>query len=287
MSFNELMFGIETDDVVGLTEAQRCSIEFLMTFSVVDESTWLYKNYKYPRYRNFYGYAQIMCGAYVVKDVELIHINQEVLYFFQDSTDILQSVGCGIKKVLANLTPPVESQVTLYLLRQRYTSVRFRLCPGVKASVALGWHYPERLCDEIVVAPSDKQGNPQPADNKNPSPGPRPPEQGGDPKDRSNNDGKDDPNDDKPVEPKPGTLQTVPGQWFAVYSGYSADCSAFSGRRYPFPGATNGRIVPVVNRSPQASCGDNSCFAVSVTYNGAAVDSGGGVNSYEVVFVPA
>lgn len=284
MSFNELMFGIDTDDVVGLTEAQRTSIEFLMTFSVVDEATWLYKNYKYPRYRNFYGYAQIMCGAYVVRSVELVHINQEVLYFFQDSTDILQSVGCGIKKVLANLTPPVESQVTLYLLRQRYTSVRFRLCPGVKASVALSWHYPERLCDESVVAPPDGQGNPPPANNQDPSPSPRPSDQGGDPKDKSNNDGKDDPNDDKPHEPIVGRKQTSVGQWWEDYSGRTAAGEEYADGHYAIPGCTDGDIIPILANVQQT--GNNGTLKAQVIYGGRVVHLPDGYRSIVFRFVP-
>lgn len=254
-----MQFGLQTDDVIGLTEQQRVSTQFQLTFSVVDESTWLYKNYKYPRYRNFYGYAQIMSGPYVVRSVELVHINQEVLYWFQDSTDILQSVGCGIKKVLKGLNPPLDAIVKLYLLRQRYTSVRFRLCPGVKANIGITWLYPERLCDEEVNFPPPEQGNPQPSNNKDPSPSPRPSDQGDDPKDRSKNDGKDDPNDDKPHEPVPGSKQGATGQWFENYSSFAPGCTPYDGvERRPLLGCTDGNITPVFVDSGQGTCGATS-----------------------------
>lgn len=215
MGYSSAQFGLKEDDTVGFTEAQRTSIEFHMTFSIVDESTWLYRNFKFPRHRNFYGYAQIMAGAYVVRSVPLEFINQEIIHWHQDSTDILQSIGCGVKKILANLTPPVASQVTLYLLRQRFTSVRFRLSPGVKANVALRWYFVDQLCDELIVAPPEAQGSTSPANNKDGSPSSRPSGQGEDAKDPSNNDGKDDPNDTKPDHPRPG-LGPVAKNWKAM-----------------------------------------------------------------------
>lgn len=284
MAYNTARFGLNTDDVIGLTEAQRLSVEFLMTFSVVDEATWLYKNYRYPRYKNFYGYAQIMTGGYVVQNVKLEHINQEILHWQQSSTDVLQSVGCGIKKVLANLTPPVASQVTLYLLRQRYTSVRFRLLPGIVANVALNWHFPELLCDETLVAPPEAQGNPQATDNMHGDPANRPTDQGQDGKDRSNNDGKDDPNDDRPHEPVPGSAVAVMGQWFAIIAGIDGNNQTYSGYRYALPGATNQAIVPMlVNVRPSSPAG---YFQAEVVYGGTIVNRPDGYSSYTFEFVP-
>jgi len=272
--------------VIGLTDAQRTSIELQLTFSVTDEGTWLYKNFKYPRYRNFYGYAQIMSGAYVVEDIELVHINQEILHWQQCCTDILQSIGCGVKKVLANVTPPVESQVTLYLLRQRYTSVRFRLCPGVKANIGLSWHFPEQLCDDLLVAPSESQGQPQSSNNRDGNPGNRPGDQPEDAKDTSNNDGKDDPLDNKPVEPKPGDAIAGSGRWFAVYTGYDVGCIPNPNlKRFELPGATDGSITPILVETGTGSCGSPTKDG-TVTYNGAVVDQPRDYTNYGFEFIP-
>ncbi len=287
MGYSSAQFGLKEDDTIGFTEPQRTAIEFQMTFSIVDESTWLYRNFKFPRHRNFYGYAQIMAGAYVVRSVPLEFINQEIIHWHQDSTDILQSIGCGVKKILANLTPPVASQVTLYLLRQRFTSVRFRLSPGVKANVALRWYFVDQLCDELIVAPPDAQGNASPANNKDGSPSTRPPSQGEDAKDPSNNDGKDDPLDSKPDHPRPGRKVGETGQWWGLYVARDPGCVVNPAtKRYAFPGANDPNVVPVVTESGQGSCGGGTKNG-TVTYGGAIVDTPRDYESYSVEFIPS
>ena len=89
-----------------------------MSISIVSEGPCEYRNYNTPRFENHYGYAQLMSGAFVIKTIKIAYLNQEILHFQQSSTDILQSIGCGVKKILNSLTPPVSADVTVYLLRQ-------------------------------------------------------------------------------------------------------------------------------------------------------------------------
>ena len=113
MSYNSISFGLQTNDVVGLTEAQRTSLELFMSISIVSEGPCEYRNYNTPRFENHYGYAQLMSGAFVIKTIKIAYLNQEILHFQQSSTDILQSIGCGVKKILNSLTPPVSADVTV------------------------------------------------------------------------------------------------------------------------------------------------------------------------------
>lgn len=283
MGFNGLQFGLKTDDVVGFTESQRLAIELQMVFSITNEATWLYKNYKYPRYRNFYGYAQLMSGAFVVKSIELLHINQEIVHWQHSSSEILQSIGCVGKKILANLTPPKESVVTVALLRQRYTSVRFRLNPGIEANVNINWHFLDKLCEDDIIAPVPEQGNPPDADNKNGDPGSRPSGQPQDEKDRSNNDGKDIPDDDRPEEPKPGKGGEV-GNWvFTGVGTLAPDCRTYT-PYYVIPGATDKNFRPTFVRQktndvcPNAGDGE-------IKYKGQTVGAPTGVVSAQFIFV--
>lgn len=229
--YKEEQFGIKTDDVVGFTDEQRLADEMQFTLSVTNESKWLYKNYKYPRYTNFYGYAQLMSGVYVVRNIELLHINQELLYWQDSRVYLTQEIHCAkealVKYIVAqsDKAPQELEDVQSFLvpIRQRFTSIRFRLCPGVQANVALRWSPLQARCSNIFDPP-DKQADPHPQNNKDGAPSDRPSDQPQDPKDRSNNDDKDDPNDDRPKEPKPGTKTGgVGGKWKVALSGFDAN----------------------------------------------------------------
>lgn len=270
MPFFNSQFGLKTDDVVGFTEQQRLATEMQVTFSIVDEATWLYRNFKYPRHKNFYGYAQLMAGAYVVRSIPLEFINQELLFWQQDTTDLLQSIACEFKDLFASLPTPKVRIATLFQVRQRYTSIRFRLGAGVKANVALSWKLPDSLCAELVNPPPDKQGQSPLPNNKDGDPANRPSGQGGDAGDPSNNDGKDDPNDALPDHPVPGKKRTASGQWYNVYVARDSGCVENPAvKRYGIPGAVDPSIVPVqLENEPGCAPGTKSG---NVLYGGAVM----------------
>lgn len=204
MPYNFITFPLRTEDVVGLTEEQRTAIELQVTFSVYDEATWLYKNFKHPRFENFYGYCQIMSGAYVVQDIPLQFLNQELLYREYDTFDINDNMLCLTKEVLAALPNPATSIGTVTKNRTRLTSLRFRLLAGVGANLGVRWITAESNCGNVPLAPDDRQGRPAPPNNAGASGTPRPADQDGDRSDPSNNDGQYNPNDGRPQPPGAG-----------------------------------------------------------------------------------
>lgn len=286
MGYDSVQFALETSDVVGFTDVQRLALEMQVLISISNEATWLYKNLRYPRYRNFYGYCQLMAGPYVVQSIKLEYLNQELFHWDQCCTDLNQSIGCTGKKILANLTPPVTSVVTVYLKRQRYTSIRFRLLPGITANVTLNWRTVEQLCDEELLAPPEENGKTPLNNNRAPTAPNRPSSQPQDPRDRSKNDGNDNPNDDRPHEPVPGDNPSVPGQWYVIYSGFNAGCDGtYSNRRYALPGATNGLIPCSEGPHSPGTCGGGS-YNADVLYGGAVQFRAADVTSQTFEFVP-
>lgn len=226
MAFNYVSFGLLTSDVVGLTEEQRTSLEFQMTVSITDESTWLYRNFRFPRYQNFYGYAQVMSGAYVIESIPLQYLNQEIVFFTEDQLVGQGSLLCAVKDIITALggTPPVAQ--ILVLSRKRITSVRFRLFGGIRANCGIRWQTYVPQCGETVVQPNPKQGTPVPPNNASSNPADRPTSQGGDPSDHSNNDGDYNPGDGHPQPPIPGVGS---GVWKFSYTGYDANGTRYSG----------------------------------------------------------
>lgn len=204
MGFFDTQFALQPSDVVGFTASQRTAVEMQVCVSIADESTWLYKNLKHPRYKNFYGYAQVMSGAFVVADIPLSFLNQEVLHWRDETFGINETTGCYAKGLASMLTPPKELTTNTVKTRQRYTSIRFRLLPGIVANVSLVYETAEPKCDGNVLEPNEKQGQPPLPDNSGPSANPRPSNQPGDETDPSNNDGNANPNDGKPNPPTAG-----------------------------------------------------------------------------------
>lgn len=204
MAFDYVSFGLNTSDVVGFTSEQRTAIELQATISIVSEAKLESKNLRYPRFKNFYGYAQIMSGAYVVQDIPLTYLNQELLFWRENTLDQNDANACAFKQLFASLTPPVVATYDIEKIRQHFTSIRFRLLPLVQANVGLRWQTLVSRCGNTITDPDPKQGEPVAPNNGNANPGSRPPGQGGDSADRSNNDGGDLPNDDRPPEPTAG-----------------------------------------------------------------------------------
>lgn len=245
MGFNYVTFGLLTSDVVGFTTSQRTAIEMQATISIVSEGSLQYKNLRYPRFKNFYGYAQLMSGAYVVQEVALNYLNQELCHWQESSPAINQSIGCATKKILLALTPPSDAEVTVGLLRQRLTSIRFRLLPEVQANIGLNWHVLDPLCEDEIVQPPADQGEPIPPNNANSDPGSRPGNQGGDKADESDNDGDYDPTDGNPPPPVPGGGTNF-ACWNVYYTGTRnpPSCERYSGGR-PLFEATDPTIKPI------------------------------------------
>lgn len=218
MAYNLVTFGIEEQDVVGFTPDQRTALELHLTTSIAFEANQLYRNYEYPRYKNFYGYCQVMSGAFVVKSVPIAYLNQEILHWRDDTFGINQTTGCYARAIGAALPTPINLVANTVKVRQRYTSVRFKLREGVKCNVNLTWETGEPKCADNILEPDAQQGRPASPNNQGYNPGARPPSQGGDNSDPTANDGADDPNDPSDDPPKP--LLPGIGQWYghAVFS---------------------------------------------------------------------
>lgn len=288
MAFNEVNFGIETSDVIGLTPAQRTAVEFQLVFSISNRGTQLYDNFRYPRFRCFYGYAQIMSGAFVISTVELVHINQEILHFRDEVFGLSETIGCYAKAIAAALDPSRTIVTNSVLTRQRITGVRFRLAPTVKANVTLTWEVGEAKCGGNIVEPQEQQGKPPSPNNSNSGANPRPPEQGGDNSDPSANDGNYDPSAGLPPPPKPTEPPAgLIGQWFDVYSGYNAGCAGtYPTRTYAIPGATQGDATPQAIRTGDSQCG-NGAYNYRVFYQGVLQYDADSVITQTFLFVPS
>lgn len=190
MAVQSVTFGIRESDVVGLTEPQRVSEELTAALSIVSEGTLVYKNLTYPRFQNFYGRCQLMSGAYVVQNVQLQHINQELLHWRNTELGINATTLCLLKLYGSLDTPPIALTVFNVLTRSRFTSLRFRLPAGTLANLTLQWNDYDAKCGEEVRQPSPTQGQPASPANSGYNPGSRPGAQGGDPFDNSPNDGR-------------------------------------------------------------------------------------------------
>lgn len=283
MAFNEVSFGLEESDVVGLTPDQRTAVEFQMTCSIFNEGPAVYRNYRYPRYRNFYGYAQLMSGVHVVKKIPIRYLNQELLHWRDISFGINETIGCYFKAYgLADLPTVLITPITIKT-RQRYTGVRFRFVPGVLANCSIVWETGQSACGSTITDPAHEQGQPPAGANGGYNPGSRPPEQGGDGSDPSPNDGNYDPDSGLPEPPAPGRTS---GQWYYNSVGTKLPgCTTYSGNG-PIAGATNGQVVPqwVPQRAnipcPEAQDG-------IVLYGGVTVQEPTGVLSFTFYFVPS
>lgn len=211
MSFNEVEFGLETEDVCGFDDSQRTAIELQLCVSVAELGPWLYWNYKFPRFENFFGYAQIMSGTFIVQTVAIKHINQEVLHWRDISFGINQTTGCYARG-LAQLINQGNLIANTVKTRQRFTSVRFKFLPGIKANCCLRWETAESKCDDVVADPNEGQGNPPPPKNHTYNPDERPEGQGGDGLDPTVNDGVPYQNDDD--RPPYAEIFPVAGKWY-------------------------------------------------------------------------
>lgn len=253
MSFLSSQFGLQSSDVVGFTPLQRTAVEMQVTVSIVNEATWLYKNLKPPRYRNSYGYAQVMSGAFVVRTIQLEHLNQEILHWRATEFGTNDAVVCGVKVVGLALTPPAFIGGIVALTRQRYTSIRVRLYPGVEANIGLKWELASSDCNNTIEQPDGRQGQPITPNNGSAQPSARPSDQGGDDTDGSNNDGNDNPDDGKPPAPTAGNGSNFP-HWHVLYNvRFPPECTP-QGLRYDYPDFTDPNTPPIYTSEGDSSC---------------------------------
>lgn len=283
MSYNYLTFGLLESDVVGLTAEQRTAIEFQLTVSIVSEGTWLYRNFKFPRYKNNYGYAQIMSGAYVVQSVSLDYLNQQILFFEADTFDISDNIACAARAILGALTPPSNAVISVTKHRTHITSVRFRFYSGIKANVGIRWVTPESNCGNAVLEPDKEQNEPIAPNNANSDPGSRPASQGGDSADKSPNDGNSSPGDNLPPPPKPGEGTNFPcWHYYGQGKRNPPACTPYNfvGR---YDAATNPNIRPIYTkvRDNQFCSGAEDG---KVMYGNAEIDQPGGITSIDFYY---
>lgn len=260
---------------MGFTPDQRTAVELQATFSVVNEATWLYKNMKPPRYRNSYGFCQVMSGAYVVDTIQLQHVNQELLHWRDETFGILETIGCYAKGLASALQPPFALITNTVKTRRRVTSLRFRLYPGVEANIGLVWETPAARCGGNVEEPDPKQGQPIPPNNSNADPSARPPEQGDfDPTDKSNNDGDYNPEENLPPPPRPSG-GSVNASWHIHMVGVHNSCDG-EAITYDYPLLTDPAIEPVWTPLTQNPPCPNAMDG-EVRYNGVVVNNPTGV----------
>lgn len=227
MAFFDAEFALKTNDVIGFSNTQRTAVEMQVCISIAFESTWLAKNFRHPRYENFYGYAQLMSGAYVVQDIPLQFLNQQILYWEDEPFGINDTIICVSRVLAAAMEPSKIIGGEVRKTRQPYTSIRFKLLPGIIANIAYKWAIGESSCGNDIKEPNPKQGQPPTPNNSGASGGERPSNQGGDPLDPSGNDG-DDSNASLPNPPSAGGGGTGGGTWKIPITGYRSDDSAYS-----------------------------------------------------------
>ena len=229
LAYHTATFGILNNDVVGLTEEQRTAVQFLAALSIVTEGPAVYRNFTYPRWQNFYGRCQVMSGAFVVEDVTLKYLNQQLYRFRHPEPGINETIGCYIKALGGAMSPPIVIITNTVLEREPITSLRFKLSEGIQANLVLSWETFDAKCGGNILQPEAAQGQPPDPKNSGYNPGDRPGDQKGDPKDNSPNDGANTgPGDvDPPVPGGPGTGGTWKVQ--LQYFSNPPDCAPQSG----------------------------------------------------------
>lgn len=286
MSFQSLSFGILNDDVIGLTESQRTSVDFTAALSIVTEGPAIYKNFSYPRFQDFYGRAQIMSGAFVVQDIRLSYLNQELLHFRHIETGLVETIGCYFKAYGSADVPPVNLVTNTFLTRERLTSIRFRLRQGVQANLVLAWEVFDAKCGGNIIPPEESQGKPPGPQNSGYNPGNRPGAQGGDPEDNSPNDGGAvPPGQNEP--PKPGG-PSVNAQWRVAVSGLKnpPDCSPLAGVFNTGVSDPTAKISAVAGPDPAGGFGCGvPVKQLIATSNGVAIPGAGDVRAPGMVVV--
>jgi hypothetical protein len=271
MAYSTITLALQTDDVIGFTAAQRTAVELQGGVSISAEGSPVFKNLKYPRHKGFYGYAQLMSGAFVAREIPINFLNQQLIFWKDDLFAVSDLIICAAKLLGTGFTPQLQFGGSVIKTRQEFTSLRFRFHEGVQANLVLGWLTGESKCGNLIEEPENEQGKPLSPSNARPSPTPRPPDSNGDPADRSRNDGKYDPSSGDPQEPLPGGLY---GFWYANFSGYREDGSAYSGE-HKTPIDDPRAVMTAGRESLGVAYGGHTFYRWLIYANGAEVDRQG------------
>ncbi len=286
MAFFDAQFQVQPDDVIAFSVGQRTAVEMQVGLSIANEGTWLYRNLKHPRYKNFYGYAQLMSGAFVVEDIPLTFLNQELVHWRDIAWGINETTVCLAKLLGTGFSPQLVIAGFNVKTRQRFTSIRFRLLPGIVANVTYVWESAQSECNNEVREPDEKQGQPPLPNNAGGSPSSRPGDQGGDPFDSSPNDGGQTPGSGLPNPPAPGG-GVVNGSWKTVITGFRQDDTSYSVEldteiRDPNIVVTFD-LIPTVPSSPNDAGKPNQTLVIIAAGNARVT----GANGFSLQYSPA
>jgi hypothetical protein len=216
-----------------------------------------------------------MSGAFVVETIQLQHLNQQLLFWRDETFGILETVGCYAKGIAGALQPPYALVTNTVKTRRHITAIRFRLYDGIEANIGLRWETPAARCGGNVLEPDPKQGQPIRPNNGSADPGTRPPQQGDfDPADKSDNDGDYDPN--SPLPPPPtASGGSANACWHIIMVGVHNRCEG-DPIVYDYPFLPDPSQEPVWVPGPQNSACPNAKDG-AVTFNGVVVNNPTGV----------
>lgn len=243
----DYVFGLEESDVVAFPEEFRTAQELSVNFSVSANQFNLYQNFKTPRHRGFYGYAQLMAGSFVMETIELQYVNQHLYYWFNHWFSLSDPLGCYFDQLfLCACLQQVNS--TIVKVRIPLTAIRFRLAPGVLGNCVIRAIASVSSCDNNVISPPPEAGNQPNPDNGSYNPGDQPDELSIDPNDPTGNDGDDE------NAPKPG-LPNNGGRWETVVRAIDPDFPDFT---FSVPGEP-GDDYQVVDAAPRDDVAGATC----------------------------
>lgn len=195
----ESTFALTLNDTFALTEEQRIAPEFAAFISVSALNTTPYENMKMPRHESFYGYAQLMAGAYVIETIQISYVNQRIFYQYMDTSLIYDAIGCAVQALDG-------SPAIIFPRRRDLTAIRVRCAPWAELNMTVRWIPLDSVCGNGIAEPRDGQGNPPDPKNDRESPDDQPDETESDGFDETGSDGVD------PDAPKPGA-QGLQGAW--------------------------------------------------------------------------
>jgi len=246
----ELSFGVEQEDVFSLTEELREARELFIGFSVSAVNRKVYENLRTPRYRGFFGYAQLMMGAFVAETIQLEFVNQKLLYHFDTAIATADTVVCTAIALSQACTCTALSPGGVISVRIPITSIRFRLLPGVLGNVVVKYSTYESGCGNETLSPPADEGQPPSPENDSYDPGSQPAGTRTDPFDPTGNDG-DDPDAPKPDLPGTG------GRWETVVRITAPD---FPDTTYSTPGNADD-VYDVVSAPARTDVPGSTCKA--------------------------
>lgn len=206
--------GLTGNDVYQFNQQLVTSVRGIVAIEVTSKSFVPYLNLKYPFFRGFYGYVQLMQGGYVQEAIPLDFDNQVVMQWDYPEVLVDDKLSCLFfnQNLWLNdrtaLSPNNGAEVELKLTQKVRifgfwtTGIRIRLAPGCKANLVLQYRVLQSSeCEAEVdkfTRPDPPSADKTPAGN-NDSPGAKP----GDDSFPFPNDGNDN-SRPKPADTPPG-----------------------------------------------------------------------------------